>query len=98
MTDEEALVTEVFDGDTFRVMPKWIFGGLIGDVIRPTGYNTPKKGEAGYEETKDLLKSLILWKNVTLSNPIKITRGRLLCDVFIDGKYLADFFPDFRTD
>ena len=91
-------VVEIIDGDTFRVSPEWNLGNATGDRVRPTGYNTPEKGEAGYQEAKDRLGNLILDKVVTLSNPIKITRGRLLCDVFIDGKYLADFFPDFLTD
>ncbi len=91
-------VTEVFDGDTFRVSQNWRFSGLEGDVIRPNGYNTPEEGKQGYEDATRKLKELILDKEVELKNAIKILEGnRLLCDVFINEKNLADYFPEYKN-
>lgn len=86
-------VIEVIDGDTFRVSPKWKFKGRKGNVVRPTGYDTPEKGRRGYQEAKKKLKKLILGKKVELKNPIKITYNRLLCNVYIN---LANSFPEYK--
>lgn len=88
-------VIEVIDGDTFRVSPNWKWNDEKGDIVRPNGYNTPEKGEVGYESTKNKLERLILGKNVELKNVIKLTYGRLLCDVYIGGENLASYFPEY---
>ena len=85
-------VTEVIDGDTFEVSPNWKWKEETGNRVRPTGYDTPEKGQPGYEAAKDKLAKLILGKEVELKNPIKITYGRLLCDVDYKEKKLADYF------
>ena len=86
------LVTKVIDGDTFEVSPGWEWNGKSGNVVRPTGYNAPEAGEAGYQSAKDHLTNLILNKEVELKNPVKLSYGRLLCDVEYDGNKLADYF------
>lgn len=90
-------VTEIVDGDTFKVDPTWKWGDKTGDTVRPTGFNTPEKGEEGYEEATKKLSDLILRKEVTLENPKTVDRGRLVCDVFVDGKNLADYFPEYAV-
>ena len=90
-------VKEVIDGDTFNVSPHWEWGAEKGYGVRARGHNTPERGQAGYEEAKDKLTNLILNKEVELKNPIYITSGRLLCDVYYDGKKLADYFPEYKT-
>ena len=88
-------VTEVIDGDTFDVSPGWKWKKSEGKRVRPTGYNTPEKEEPYYQEKKDKLKKLILNKEVELKNAIKIIDGgRLLCDVYYEGKNLAEYFPE----
>ena len=89
-------VTNVVDGDTFEVSPNWKWNNQEGNVVRPTGYNTPEEGESGYQAAKDKLTKLILGEEVELKNAIKITYGRLLCDVYYKGKNLADYFPEYK--
>ena len=89
-------VTEVIDGDTFKVSPGWKWNDKEGDTVRANGYDTPEQGQPGYQEAKEKLEKLILGKDVELKNPIKITYGRLLCDVYIGGKNLASFFPEYQ--
>lgn len=89
-------VTKIMDGDTFEVSPNWKWNNQEGNVVRPSGYNTPEEGQQGYQAAKDKLSKLILGKEVDLKNPIKLSYGRLLCDVYLNGKNLADFFPEYQ--
>ena len=89
-------VTKVIDGDTFEVSPNWKWNNETGSVVRANGYNTPEVGKPGYQAAKDKLTDLILNKQVDLQEAIKLTYGRLLCDVEYDGMNLADYFPDYQ--
>ena len=88
-------VETVIDGDTFTVA-KWEWNGSSGDTVRPNGYNTPEIGEPGYEVAKTKLKNLIKGKEVELKDPVKLTYGRLLCDVYFNGKNLKDYFSEYQ--
>lgn len=93
----EFTVSEVFDGDTFRVKPRWKWKDRTGDIVRPTGYNTPEEGEEGYEEAKRRLTDLILNKKVDIRTCKTIDdHGRLVADVYYAGKNLADYFPEYK--
>lgn len=85
----------VVDGDTFDVKPNWEWNGEKGSRVRATGYDTPELNEPGGQSAKRKLESLILHKEVELKNPKTIDRGRLVTDVFIDGKNLASYFPEY---
>jgi len=37
----EFQVIEVTDGDTFKVKGNWKVGHTTGNLVRPTGYDTP---------------------------------------------------------
>lgn len=50
----------------------------------------------GYQAAKDKLTNLIFNKEVELKNPVKVTYGRLLCDVEHNGVNLADYFPEYQ--
>ncbi len=89
-------VTKIIDGDTFDVTPTWKWNGQIGSRVRPTGYNTPEMGTNGGQAAKDKLSKLIFGKQVELGNAYKIDRGRLVCDVYYQGKNLADYFPQYQ--
>jgi len=89
-------VTEVIDGDTFKVSPNWKWDERTGDTVRPAGYDAPEEGEPGYQEAKVKLEGLILDEAVELKNPVSVTYGRLLCEVYVNGKNLADFFPEYQ--
>ena len=86
-------VTSIIDGDTFKVSPKWTWNGQEGDTVRANGYNTPEQGQPGYQAAKEKLERLILGKYVELKNSIKISYGRLLCDVYIRRKKFSRLFP-----
>ena len=91
-------VSEVVDGDTFKVKNgwKWDEKKKKGDTIRPTGYDTPEKGEPGYEEAKQKLKNLILGKTVDIRSAKTVDEwGRLVADVYYNSKNLADYFPKY---
>ena len=89
-------VKSITDGDSFKVSPNWTWNSQTGDAVRANGYNTPEIGEPGYEEAKRKLEKLILHKNVELKNPIKLTYGRLLCDVYLNGTNVADYFKQYQ--
>jgi len=72
-------VVEIIDGDTFIVSP----------------YNTPEKGDPMFQETSDKLQQLLLNKEVELKNPVMLSYGRLLCDVYLDNRNLKTFFPEY---
>lgn len=89
-------VRRVIDGDTFEVSPNWKWNEQTEHVVRANGYDTPEEGQPGYQEAKDRLTNLILGKEVELKDPIRITYGRLLCDVYYNGTNLADYFPEYK--
>lgn len=91
----EFKVTSVVDGDTFDVSPEWKWEGQSGSRVRPTGYDAPEIHASGGPAAKAKLEGLILGKQVELRAAVKVDRGRLVCDVYLNGKNLADFFPEY---
>lgn len=90
----EVYVTRVIDGDTFEA--SW--DGKQIPNIRPLGYNTPEKGEIGYEQAKKKLKELIEGKLVELMNiETSDSFGRLLCQVFYNGMELSEYFKEYKV-
>jgi len=91
-------VSEVIDGDTFEVESGWEWHDKTGDAVRPTGYDAPDEGEEGFEEAKRKLADLILRKKVDIKNPQTVDdHGRIVADVYFEGKNLADYFPEYKT-
>jgi endonuclease YncB( thermonuclease family) len=91
----EFKVINVIDGDTFDVTPQWRWNGNTGSRVRPTGYDTPELNALGGQIARDKLTRLILGKQVELGSGHTIDRGRLVCDVYFQGKSLADYFPEY---
>jgi len=90
-------VSEIVDGDTFKVKNGWEWNEKKGDTVRPTGYNTPEKWNPGYEQAKQRLEDLILDKKVDIKSAKIVDEwGRLVADVYYDGKNLADYFPEYK--
>jgi len=77
----EFIVSEVIDGDTFKVKNGWRWNNKVGDIVRPTGYNTPEKWQIGYDGAKTRLTNLILNKIVDIRNA--------LCQVLVGSFFLA---------
>lgn len=90
------IVTGIIDGDTFQVSPNWKWGVKYGDRVRPTGYDTPERGQPGFQSATLKLKNLILGQKVRLWNPIRLSYGRLLCQVYFQGRELSTFFPEYK--
>lgn len=93
-------VSEIIDGDTFKVKNGWEWKekGKKGDTVRPTGYNTPEKGEPGYEQAKQKLTNLILDKTVDIRSSKTVDEwGRLVADAYYNGKNLADYFTEYKV-
>jgi len=94
----EFTVSEIVDGDTFKVKNGWEWEEKRGDTVRPTGYDTPERREAGYEQAKQRLEKLILNKSVDIRSAKTVDKwGRLVADVHYDGKNLADYFPEYKN-
>jgi len=89
-------VTNIIDGDTFDVTPSWRWEGQSGQRVRPTGYNAPEMNTYGGEKAKEKLRELIQGKSIELRAAHKVDRGRLVCDVFYQGKNLAEYFPEYQ--
>jgi endonuclease YncB( thermonuclease family) len=90
-------VTNIVDGDTFDVTPNWTWKGKSGNRVRPTGYDTPEEGQQGFEQARNKLFSLIYNKEVELGTAYRVDRARLVCDVFLNGRNLASYFPEYAT-
>ena len=86
----------VVDGDTFDVTPNWKWNGTVGSRVRPTGYDAPELSTTQDQIAKQKLERLISGKTVQLGNAHTIDRGRLVCDVYLNGRNLADYFPEYR--
>lgn len=89
-------VTSIIDGDTFEVNPQWKWNGQTGTRIRPTGYHAPELHAYEGQQAKDKLARLILNKEVELGSARTIDRGRVVCDVYYQGKYLAEYFMEYQ--
>lgn len=88
-------VTSIIDGDTFAVSPEWKWNGETGTRVRPTGYNAPELHTAKGQKVKDALSKLINGQQVELRTAYKVDRGRLVCEVFVGSRNLAEFFPEY---
>ena len=86
-------VTQIIDGDTFDVSPRWVWNGQTGTRVRPTGYDTPEIRAPFSALATSRLRQLIGGKTVELRNGHTIDRGRLVCEVIVNGRYLASYFP-----
>lgn len=85
-------VTRIIDGDTFEVNPNWTWRGESGNRVRPTGYDAAELDSRGGAAATTRLSNLILGRSVQLGNGYRVDRGRLVCDVFFNGRNLADYF------
>lgn len=90
-------VTSIIDGDTFDVSPAWAWNGQKGTRVRPTGYDTPEIGAPFSAVATTRLRQLIGGKTIELRNARTIDRGRLVCDVSVNGRDLSTYFPLYRT-
>jgi len=88
-------VTSIIDGDTFEVNPPWKWNGETGTRVRPAGYDAPESHTTKDQKAKDALAKLIFGQQVELRTAYKVDRGRLVCEVFVGRRNLAEFFPEY---
>lgn len=93
---EKFTVTSIIDGDTFEVSPHWKWQGQTGNRVRPAGYDAPEVFQFGGASATDKLARLILHKKVELGTAHRVDRGRLVCEVYFQGRNLADYFRQYR--
>ncbi len=89
-------VNSIIDGDTFDVSSQWQWNGQTGYRVRPTGYDAPELHAYGGQAAKDKLSGLIYGQQVELRTAYKVDRDRLVCDVYFNGRNLADYFPEYQ--
>ena len=87
-----AKVNNIVDGDTFDIVDGWSWNGQKGTRVRPTGYDAPEVGTLGAAAATRRLRDLILGKSVVLRSPVRIDRGRLVVDVFLNNIELSRYF------
>lgn len=92
----EFTVVDIIDGDTFDVNPGWQWSGQSGSRVCPTGYDAPEMHTYGGQAAKNKLSRLLLGRQVELRKAYRVDRGRLVSDVYIGGKNLAEYFPEYR--
>ena len=85
-------VTKILDGNTFEVKPFWEWQDENGVLVRATGYAVPATGEPGYEAVKNQLMELLFGETVTLKHAVAIEDDALVCEVYLDGRNLAEYF------
>lgn len=89
-------VISVIDGDTFDVNPQWKWNGQTGSRVRPARFDAPEIYTNEGQRAKQKLEKLLLGKNVELGNAHRIDRGRIVCEVYYNGRNLADYFPEYQ--
>jgi hypothetical protein len=91
------VIAEVLDANTFKVSPVWMWEYHKGNVVKAHGYTSPGPRKPDYQKARLKSKALVLGKEVELTNPRRLTdQEQLLCDVYVEGKNLADFFPEYH--
>jgi len=82
-----AYVTEVIDGDTFKVES--------GTVMRLEGVDAPEINSEGGQKTKRKLEELILNKIIEYEEQARDDYGRLIVQVWVDGINVNEEMEDF---
>jgi endonuclease YncB( thermonuclease family) len=88
-------VFSVVDGRTFEVTPAWRWMDRTGTYVQATGYEPPALSEEGGREAREKLTDLVLGRQVELRKAHEVHRGVLICDVYLRGTCLAEFFREF---
>ncbi|MFQ5504484.1 MAG: thermonuclease family protein [Planctomycetota bacterium] len=88
-------VSHVVDGDTFDVSEGCRWNGQSGARVRAAGYDAPELQQPGGEAAKSKLSRLVLGKQVELRQAHRLDRGRLVADVYLDGRHLEDYFSEY---
>ena len=88
-------VVAVVDGNTFKVSPKWEFGGETGDLVQVKGYTAPKSAKVAMT-VEQKLSVLIQNRKVELGSPDRVQHNRLVCEVYYRGINIAEYFSAYQ--
>lgn len=88
-------VTSIIYEDTLEASSDWKWNGETGTRVRPAGYNARGLHTTKGQKSKDALSKLINGQQVELRTAYKVDRGRLVCEVFVGSRNLAEFFPEY---
>ena len=88
-------VTSIIYEDTLEASSDWKWNGETGTRFRPADYNARELHTTKGQKSKDALSKLINGQQVELRTAYKVDRGRLVCEVFIGSRNLAEFFPEY---
>ena len=86
----QRMVTEVMDGESFRVNPDWSVDGERGDIVLMRDHAAPPLGTGAGEAFKQRLEELVLHRTVEVLNPVCVSHGIVEADVFISGQNMAE--------
>lgn len=78
-------VVHVMDADTFEVRPYWVWNGQTSGKVGIANYVTQHPHGSDRQQARDELTRLILGKKVELGAVTGIDRGRLVCEVYMNG-------------
>jgi TATA-binding protein-associated factor Taf7 len=88
-------VAAVIDGNTFEVTPKWEYEGQKGTMVHAKGYIAPRHGKEAMKLEQNI-SILILNKKVELGMPDGIEGDKLVCEVYFEGRNIADYFAQYK--
>jgi len=86
----QLMVTQVIDGESFRVNPSWSVDGERGDIVLMRDHTAPPLGTGAGEAFKQRLEELVLHRAVEVLNPVRVGDGIVEADVFISGQNMAE--------
>lgn len=91
----KATVLRVVDGDTVDFKVDLGFYTTMALRFRLLWIDTPERGQSGWKEATEHLKSLLANKEVTIQTMKADGFGRWLCDVYLeDGSHVNQIMVD----
>jgi hypothetical protein len=87
-------VVKIVDANTFEIDPCWKWQGKTGSLVKASGYRISHKNSRNYESAIKRLNYLILGKVIEMRTVVGEEHGHLVCDLYINGFKLSEYFPD----
>lgn len=66
--------------------PNWEWDNKTGKRVRLANVNAPELGKPGGAAAKKRLIQKVANRNVELKNAVSLSYGRLVCDVYVNGR------------
>lgn len=88
-------VERVLDGNVFQVETPWSWDNQTGREVRIYGYQPPLLNEPGGLEAQRKLSAILFEASVELTTAYGCQDGKLLCEVYLRGRNIAELFPEY---